>query len=122
MIIQQGAVYWVRLEQPEDEEQPIAHPHVVIQPESVEADENTVITACALTTNAKKVSLHGNVLLEVGEANLPRQSVVEVSKVVVIQASQLGAYIGMLSEQRIQQILAGMRFVQRSFFSASTEE
>ncbi len=122
MIIQRGAVYWVRLEQPEDAQQQIAHPHVVIQPESVEADAHTVITVCALTTNANKVSLHGNVLLEVGEANLPRQSIVEVSKVALIKASQLGAYIGSLSEQRIQQIVAGMRFVQRSFFSAPTDE
>jgi mRNA interferase MazF len=122
MIIQRGAVYWVRLEQPEDAQPQIAHPYVVIQPESVEADANTVITVCALTTNAKKVSLHGNVLLEVGEANLPRQSIVEVSKVALIKASQLGAYIGSLSEQRIQQIVAGMRFVQRSFFSAPADE
>lgn len=68
-----------------------------------------------LTSNIQRVSIPGNVLLEAGEANLPRQSVVEVSKVSTLEKSQLGDYIGTLDERRISQILAGMRFVQTSF-------
>ncbi|MBC8170878.1 MAG: type II toxin-antitoxin system PemK/MazF family toxin, partial [Anaerolineae bacterium] len=77
---------------------------------------DTVIV-CALTSNMNKVNLPGNVLLEVGEANLPRQSIVEVSKVSTVAKTQLGDYIGSLTEARINQILAGMRFVQTSFFT-----
>jgi mRNA interferase MazF len=42
---------------------------------------------------------------------------VEVSKVTSVEKAQLGDYIGSLTEQRINQILAGMRFLQRSFFA-----
>jgi len=56
-------------------------------------------------------------LLEAGEANLPRQSVVEASKVSSVGKTQLGEYIGSLSEPRIPQILAGMRFLEQSFFA-----
>ena len=55
-------------------------------------------------------------LLDPGEANLPKQSVVVVSQVDSVEKSQLGEYIGTLSAQRVDQILAGMRFQQASFF------
>ncbi|NTU76793.1 MAG: type II toxin-antitoxin system PemK/MazF family toxin, partial [Alphaproteobacteria bacterium] len=67
---------------------------------------------CALTSNIMQAGAPGNVLLEAGEANLPRQSVVVVSKVSAIDKTQLGEYIGSLSGSRVQQILAGMRFLQ----------
>jgi len=58
----------------------------------------------------------GTVLLDIDEANLPKQSLVEVSKITTVDKTQLGDYIGTLSESRIAQILAGIRFLQRSFF------
>ncbi|HUM69533.1 MAG TPA: hypothetical protein PLK31_11905, partial [Chloroflexota bacterium] len=53
--------------------------------------------------------------LEAGEANVPRPSAMVVSKISTVQKSQLGDYIGALNEQRIHQILAGIRFLQSSF-------
>ncbi|NTV36027.1 MAG: type II toxin-antitoxin system PemK/MazF family toxin, partial [Anaerolineaceae bacterium] len=63
--------------------------------------------------NLKRANSPGNVLLEAGEANLPKQSIVVVSQVSTVDKSQLGEYIGTLSEERVRQILAGMRFLQR---------
>jgi mRNA interferase MazF len=71
-----------------------------------------------MTANIRRViDTPGNLLLKPGEANLPKQSVVEVSKVSTIDKTNLGEYIGSLTEQRINQILAGMRFLQSSFFA-----
>jgi mRNA interferase MazF len=72
---------------------------------------------CALTSNLKQANAPGNVLLDAGEADLPQQSVVVVSKVSTVDKKQLGEYIGTLSERRVKQILAGMRFLQSSFFN-----
>ena len=110
--IQPGDIHWLQPENPDDVEPRIPHPHVIIQVNAHAAD--TVIV-CALTSNLRRVSLPGNVLLEAGEANLPRQSVVEVAKITTVETSRLGAYIGTLSEQRVAQILAGIRFIERSF-------
>lgn len=107
MVIKQGDIYWVQLGS--DLEARIPHPHVVIQ-----HDDPTVVV-CALTSNLKRVNMPGNVLLEVGEGNLPKQSVVEVSKAATIDKALLGEYIGTLTERRVHQILAGIRFVQTSF-------
>jgi mRNA interferase MazF len=114
MLIHQGDVYWLK-ESTGTESVP--HPYLVIQENSLNHDESTeTILVCALTTNMKKISVAGNILLEVGEANLSKQSIVEVSKSVSIEKRQLGGYIGRVSEKRVQQILEAIQFVENSFF------
>lgn len=116
MVINQGDIYWVQLDDPSGMEAGIPHPHVVVQDNVFNHSRVHTVIVCALTSNLKRVNLPGNILLEVGEGNLPKQSVVEVSKVWSVDKTQLGEYIGSLTDQRVQQILDGMRFLQRSFF------
>lgn len=71
-----------------------------------------MVVVCALTSNLKRAKEPGNVLLEAGEGNLPRQSVAAVSKAFPIDKKLVGEYIGTLTEQRVSQVLAGMRFLQ----------
>ncbi len=108
-VINQGDVYWL------PSQEGISHPHVVVQENVFNHSRIHTVVVCALTSNPKKISIPGNVLLDVGEASLSRQSVVEVSKVLSIDKTQLGDYIGSLSESRINQILAGMRFLLLNF-------
>ena len=115
MAINQGDIYWVPLEEPDGVEPGYTHPHVVIQDNVLNRSRINTVVVCALTSNIKRAKAPGNVLLEAGEANLPRQSVVVVSQVSTVDKTQLGEYIGSLTEQRVNQILAGMRFLQ-SFF------
>jgi mRNA interferase MazF len=105
MDIHEGDIFWAA---PSDSPG-IRHPYVVIDA----SGGGPIVTICALTTNRKRGSLPGNVLLEAGEANLPRQSVVEVSKLSRIDTSQLNEFIGSLAEPRVHQILAGIRFIER---------
>jgi mRNA-degrading endonuclease toxin of MazEF toxin-antitoxin module len=70
------------------------------------------------TSNLKRAGEPGNVLLDDGEGNLPKQSVVVVSQVSSIQKTDLGVYLGALSDRRVEQILAGMRFQQASYFAS----
>jgi mRNA interferase MazF len=117
MLIQPGAIFWVKLPPESNEEIPIPHPHVVMQENSGDNAASGTVVACAITSNIKRISLPGNVLLEGGEANLPKPSVVEVAKIVTLEKNQLGEYIGTLAPQRVEQILAGLRFVERLFLS-----
>ena len=113
MQINKGDIYWVALETADGAEPGIPHPHVVIQEDILNHSRVDSVVVCALSTNLKRVSAPGNVLLEAGEANLPRQSVVIVSQVSAVKKACLGDYIGTLSKLRVEQILAGMRFLQR---------
>jgi mRNA interferase MazF len=112
MMINQGDIYWVQLEAPEGGEPAYPHPYVIIQDNILNQSRIQTVAACAITSNMKRAKAPGNVLLEINEANLPKQSVVEVSKVSTLHKTQLGEYIGTLSEQRIHQIQAGMQFLQ----------
>jgi mRNA interferase MazF len=115
VIVNQGEIFWLQLG---DQAEPgIRHPCVVLQDDVFNHSRIDTVVVCALTSNLKRAALPGNVLLDVGEANLPRQSVVEVSKVSSVNKAQLGEYIGALSEQRVNQILAGMRFLQLWYFA-----
>ncbi len=113
MLIHQGDIFWAPLSDPDEAEAGVVHPHVVIQEDVINRSRVSRVVVCALTTNMKRAKAPGNVLLEPGEANLPRQSVVVVSQVSSVDKNQLGAYIGSLTRQRIQQILAGMQFLQQ---------
>ena len=117
LAINQGDIYWVQVAEPGESEPGILHPYAVIQDNILNHSRIHMVVVCALTSNLKRASEPGNVLLDAGEANLPKQSVVEVSKVSTVAKAQVGEYIGSLSEQRIKQILAGMRFLQRSYFA-----
>ena len=112
MEIHQGNIYWLQAEHSNEAEPGYTHPQVVIQEDVLNRSRINTVVVCALTSNLKRAKAPGNVLLEAGEANLPRQSVVVVSQVAVVDKTALGEYIGSLSEQRIHQILAGMQFLQ----------
>lgn len=116
MEIRQGDVYWIR---PEVLSPPLPghpHPHVVVQADVLNLSRILTVVVCALTSNPHRADEPGNVLLDPGEADLPKQSVVVVSQVSTVEKVQLGAYVGTLREERIAQILDGMRFQQRAFF------
>lgn len=119
-VINQGDIYWVELEPAQigGVHSATAHPYVVIQDNLFNHSRVHSVIACALTSNIRRISeTPGNVLLEAGEANLPKKSVVEVSKVSAIDKRRLGEYIGTLSAQRVNEILTGMRFLHTSFIN-----
>lgn len=107
MEIRQGDVFWVSPDRSNGITSDHTHPHVVISNDSVDA-----VVLCGLTSNLKRAKEPGNVLLDEGEAHLPRRSVVVVSQVNTIKTSELGEYVGTLTENRIDQVLAGLRFLQ----------
>ena len=114
--IDRGDVFWI---EPDDARGPVpsySHPHVVVQDDVFNHSRITTVVVCALTSNLHRANEPGNVLLEVGEGNLPRQSVVVVSQISSIEKARLGERIGALSDTRVEQILAGLRFQQVSFF------
>jgi mRNA interferase MazF len=113
MVVNQGDIYWVSLEEPGGSEPGYTHPHVVIQENVINHSRINTVVVCGLTTNLRRAKAPGNVLLESGEGNLPRQSVVVVSQVSTVEKAQLGEYIGSLTSERVDQILAGLRFLQR---------
>lgn len=109
-MVFRGEIYWVA-----SEEGGPAHPHVVVQEDVFNHSRIHTVIVCALTSNLHRANEPGNVLLDEDEAKLPERSVVLVSQIDSIPKSRLGERIGSLSQDRVEQILSGLRFQQRAF-------
>lgn len=109
--VSRGDVFWL------DGSPGYCHPHVVVSDDVFNHSRVSTVVMCALTSNLHRASEPGNVLLEVGEGNLPKRSVVVVSQIDSVEKTRLRERIGALSEERLEQILEGLRFQQRSFFA-----
>jgi mRNA interferase MazF len=107
MEVRKGDICWIAPDGSGQIASDYTHPHVVLQ-----IDPPHTVVVCALTSNLHRAKEPGNVLLDAGEANLPKQSVVLVSRTLKVNTAQLGDTIGTLTEGRIAQILAGIRFLQ----------
>ncbi len=111
MVIHQGDIYWIDLEEPHRSEPGYRHPHVVVQNNLFNRSQIRTVLVCPLTSNLKRAGAPGNVLLDKKEANVPKPSVVNVTQVFTVDKSQLSDYIGTLSSRRVRQILEGIKLV-----------
>jgi mRNA interferase MazF len=111
MVIHQGDIYWIELDEPEGSEPGYKHPHVIVQNNLFNSSKIKTVLVCPLTTNLKRAGAPGNVLLDKKESNLPRQSVVNVSQLFTVDKAQLDEYVGTVSPKRIVEILNGIKLV-----------
>jgi mRNA interferase MazF len=111
MVARQGDICWIDLRPAAGSEPGYRYPHVIVQNDLFNQSRIRTVVVCALTSNLKRASAPGNVLLERGEANLPQQSVVNVSQIFTVDRAQLGEYIGAVSPRRLRQILDGIQLV-----------
>lgn len=111
MVINQGDVFWINLEEPSGSEPGFRHPHVVIQNNLFNRSRINTVVVCALTSNLKRAKAPGNVLLNKGEANLTKKSVVNISQIFTVNKSDLSEKMGALSRERFNQGLEGIKLL-----------
>jgi mRNA interferase MazF len=105
MVIKQGDIFWIDLDEGVGSSPSYRHPHVVIQNNAFNASNLNTVVVCTLSSNLNRAQAKGNVLIAQGEANLPKPSVVIVSQIFTVDKSQLTEYIGTLSSTKILQII-----------------
>jgi mRNA interferase MazF len=108
VVIKQGDIYWLDFDAPRGSEPADRHPVVVIQSDLFNHTQIRTVVVCELTSNLKYAKSPGNVLLSKGEANLPKQSVVNVTQIYTANKIELLDYLGSLSPRRIHEILKGL--------------
>lgn len=118
-LIERGQVYWLREPVEGKEVSGVSHPHVVLQETEINMSRVETVVVCAISTNRNRAFEVGNVLLEAGEAGLPKQSFVAVGHVSAVPKEQLGRLSGKLTEDRVREILHGIS--QRARFSVLEE-
>jgi mRNA interferase MazF len=110
MSIHRGGVYWIRRDETDEAE--ILHPQVVVSDVAIDDGGTESVMVCGISTNMKKAYEFGNILLDDGEAGLPKKSVVVVSQLSTVPMRNVGGYIGTLGEERMREIARGMDQVE----------
>ena len=111
MVIKQGDIFWVKLKAPAGSEPGYRHPFVVIQNNIFNKSKINTVVLSALTSNIKLGSAPGNVLLNKGEADLPKKSVINISQLLTVNKSDLRKKIGTLSKARLTEVINGIGFL-----------
>jgi mRNA interferase MazF len=109
MVIRQGDVFWVDPGEPASSEPGYRYPHVVVQNNIFNQSRINTAVVCALTSNLRRGQAPGNVMLQKGEANLPKRSFVNISQLYTVDKRALAEKIGTLSKERIDEIVSGIR-------------
>jgi mRNA interferase MazF len=94
---------------PQGSEPGYIHPAVVVQSDIFNASGINTVVVCATTTTLRRANDPGNMLLDFGEGGLPNRSVVNVSQIIAVDRSRLMEQIGSLSQDKVREILGGIR-------------
>ncbi len=111
MVINQGDIFWVDLGCPSGSAPGFKRPHIVIQNNIFNHSRINTVVVSALTSNLKRADAPGNVLLSKGEANISKDSVVNISQIITVDKSDLIEKIGSLPSSRIKQIIEGVKLL-----------
>jgi mRNA interferase MazF len=108
--IDRGDLFWIEPDESRGSVPGSSHPHVVVQDDVFNHSRISTVVVCALTSNLTRANEPGNVLLEAGEGNLPKRSVVVVSQVSSVDKARLGERIGALSDARSRAAAKAVRY------------
>ncbi len=110
-MISQGEIWWADLQDPVGSGPGFRRPVVVIQGDPFNRSKIATALCIPLTSNLKWADAPGNVLIEVRLSGLPKDSVANVSQVIVLDKSLLTERTGKLSRAKTDLILAGIDIV-----------
>jgi mRNA interferase MazF len=71
----------------------------------------STVIILAITSTLKFGELPGNVVLNKGEANLPRRCVVNITQIISVDKRSIKEKIGTLPKERLQEIDNGLKLV-----------
>jgi mRNA interferase MazF len=107
-VIRQGEVYWLHFGAPVGSEPAGRRPALVVQHDRFNRSAISTTVVASITSTLRLGDMPGNVRLRLGEAGLPRPSVVNVSQLRTIDRSRLGERVGRLSPDRMREVLRGL--------------
>ena len=111
MVIRNGSIYWVDFSPGKGSEPMGRRPGLVIQNDALNDSNLNTVIMLAITSTLKFDDLPGNVVLQKGEANMPKGCVVNVSQIKSVDKKSIKENIGALSEKRIAEVNEGLKLV-----------
>lgn len=109
--VRRGDIWWASLRQPRGSEPGYRDPILVLQADSFNRSSINTVLGAVITSNLKLAEAPGNVRVGRRHTRLPRDSVVNVSRIVTIDRRFLIDRLGRLSQKSMAEVEAGLRLV-----------
>lgn len=112
VTIAQGDVWWTELSaEPVGSAPGFRRPVVVVQGDQVNRSKIATVICVPLTSNLTWADAPGNVLLSAKVTGLPKDSVANVSQIVVVDKTMLDEHVGRLPRRKLELVLSGIDVV-----------
>jgi len=109
--VYQGEVYWLDFGPAAGSAPAERHPCVVVQGDLFNRSRISTIVVCLITSNLSRARGPGNVALKDGDANLPKESVVNVTQVLTVDKTELADRLGKLPAGTVDAIREGLQLL-----------
>jgi mRNA interferase MazF len=86
-------------------------PGLVIQNDAINDSKINTVIMLAITSTLRYGDLPGNVILNKGEANIPKRCVINVSQIKSVDKISIREKIGTLSKEKLSDVEDGIRLV-----------
>jgi len=111
MVIRNGTIYWVDFSPGKGSEPKGRRPGLVIQNDILNDSRLNTVVMLAITSTMKYGELPGNVILNKGEANMPKQCVINVTQIKSVDKTSLKEKIGSLTKKKMIEVYSGLNLV-----------
>jgi len=111
MVIRKGSIYWVDFSPGKGSEPMGRRPGLVVQNDLLNDSKLNTVIVVAITSTLKFGELPGNIILQKGEANLPKRSVVNLTQIKTVDKRSLKEKIGSLTQKRLADVYEGMMLI-----------
>ena len=111
MVIERGDVWWADSGEPGGSEPGDRRPILVVQSDSFNRSRLRTVVAVVLTSNVRLIDAPGNVLLPAKSTGLPKDSVVNVSRIITLDRDFLDERSGRIHGSLLKDVENGLRLV-----------
>jgi len=111
MVIRCGSIYWVDFSPGKGSEPMGRRPGLVIQNDALNDSNLNTVIMLAITSMLKFGDLPGNIVLQKGEANMPKRCIINVTQIKSVDKKSIKENIGALSEKRMAEVYQGLKLV-----------
>lgn len=110
-MISRAEIYWADLGPSIGSRPAKRRPVVVVQSDPYNASRLATVLAAVITSNTALAAMPGNVFLPATATGLPRDSVVNVTAIVTLNANDLSELVGFLPPSFMHEVDRGLRRV-----------
>ena len=111
MVIRNGSIYWVNFSPSKGSEPYGKRPGLVIQNDALNDSKINTVIMLAITSTMKFGQLPGNVILQKGEANMPKACVINATQIKSVDKKSIQEKIGTLSKNRMNEVYEGLKLI-----------